>query len=114
MMGESLWKYLERFKDLLLQCQHHGVEIWRLPQIVFDSLNYPTRAMVQSMCGGDFKSKTTEEAWVFLGDVTEKSMECETLREPERPTPTRGIHALSGTYETDAKMTIILKRLEAL
>ena len=28
--GESLWQYLDKFKDLLNQCPHHGVEIWRL------------------------------------------------------------------------------------
>ena len=63
---------------------------------------------------GEFTSKTAEEAWAFLEDVTEKSMQWETLREPERHTPTQGIHVLSGTYETEAKMTTILKRLETL
>ena len=27
---ESLWQYLERFRELLLQCPHHGFEMWRL------------------------------------------------------------------------------------
>jgi len=28
--NEPFWKYLERFKDLLAQCPHHGIEKWRL------------------------------------------------------------------------------------
>ena len=27
---EPFWKYLERFKDLLVQCPHHGIEKWKL------------------------------------------------------------------------------------
>ena len=109
-----MWKYLERFKDLLLHCPHHGVEIWRITKNYYEGLNYPTRAMVESMCGGEFTRKTAEEAWAFLEDVTEKSMQWETLREPERHAPTQGIHTISGTYETEAKMTTILKKIEAL
>ena len=28
--NEPFWKYFKRFKDLLVQCRHHGVEKWRL------------------------------------------------------------------------------------
>ena len=27
--SEPFWRYFERFKDLLAQCPHHGVEKWR-------------------------------------------------------------------------------------
>ena len=28
--NESLWQYMEKFRELLLQCPHHGFEMWRL------------------------------------------------------------------------------------
>ena len=31
--SEPFWRYFERFKDLLAQCPHHGVEKWRQCQI---------------------------------------------------------------------------------
>ena len=34
--SEPFWKCLERFKDLLAQYPHHGVEKWRLCQIVYE------------------------------------------------------------------------------
>ena len=46
--------------------------------------------MVESMCGGEFSNKSVIEAWDFLGDVAEKSMQWEAIREPEVPTPIKG------------------------
>ena len=69
---------------------------------MYEGLNYTTRALVESMCNGEFTSKTAEEAWDFLEDVAEKSMQWETMREPERHAPTRGMHVISGPSETDA------------
>ena len=39
--SEPFWKYFERFKDLLAQCPHHGIEKWRQRQILYDGLDYP-------------------------------------------------------------------------
>ena len=35
---ESFWKYLDRFKNLLSQCPHHGLDQSRLCQIVYGDL----------------------------------------------------------------------------
>ena len=48
--GESLYKYLERFNDLLNQCPHHGFDKMRLVQILYEGLDYPTTSMVESLC----------------------------------------------------------------
>jgi len=37
--NEPFWKYFERFKDLV-QCPHHGIDKWRLCQILYDGLDY--------------------------------------------------------------------------
>ena len=72
--NESLWSYMERLKDLLSQCPHHGFEIWRLTQILYEGLNYSTRTLIESMCGGSFMDKDPQHAWEFLEDVANKSM----------------------------------------
>ena len=37
---EPFWRYFERFKDLLAQCPHHGIEKWRQSQVLYDELDY--------------------------------------------------------------------------
>ena len=41
---------------------------------MYEGLNYSTKTMVESMCGGEFNNKSVREAWDFLGDVAEKLM----------------------------------------
>ena len=48
--NEPFWKYFERFKDLLAQCPHHGVEKWRQCQILYDGLDSPTKTLLETMC----------------------------------------------------------------
>lgn len=56
--GEPFWKYFDRFKDLLIQCPHHGLEKWRLCQIIYEGLDYSAKTSLESMCHGDFMRKT--------------------------------------------------------
>jgi len=69
---ESFWKYFDRFKNLLAQCPHHGLDQARLCQIVYQGLDQQTRTMVESMCQGGFFSKSATDAWEFLEDLAEK------------------------------------------
>jgi len=43
---ESFWKYFDRFKTLLAQCPHHGLDQSRLCQIVCEGLDQQTRTMI--------------------------------------------------------------------
>ena len=50
--SESFWKYFDRFKNLLTQCPHHGIETWRLCQIIYEGLDSNFQTMLESMCQG--------------------------------------------------------------
>ena len=65
---------MERFKNLLAQCPHHGLEQWRLCQIVYEGLDQQTRTMLESMCQGGFLSKNPTAAWEFLEDLAKKTI----------------------------------------
>ena len=54
---EPFWKYFERFKDLLAQCPHHGLEKWWLCQILYDDLDYQNKTLLEIMCRGWFLKK---------------------------------------------------------
>ncbi|WP_193450506.1 retrotransposon gag family protein, partial [Streptomyces plicatus] len=73
--GETMYNYLERFKDLLLQCPHHGFEKIRMVQIMYEGLDYPTKQMVESFCNGKFTQKTADDAWTFLEETAENTLQ---------------------------------------
>lgn len=50
-------KIFGRFKNLLSQCLHHGIEKWRRCKIVYDTLNCPTTTLLESMYQGRFVKK---------------------------------------------------------
>ena len=72
--NEPFWNYLERFDDLLAQCLYHGYEKWRLCQLVYEGLNYPSKKSLESMCQGKIMDKSQEEAWTFLEELVEKTV----------------------------------------
>ena len=49
-INQFVWKYLDRFKNLLAQYSHHGLDQARLYQIVYEGLDEQTKTMVESMC----------------------------------------------------------------
>ena len=56
--NEPFGKYFERFKNLLSQCPHHGIEKWWLCQALYDGLEYQTKILLESMCQGGFLNRT--------------------------------------------------------
>ncbi|XP_026396991.1 uncharacterized protein LOC113291706 [Papaver somniferum] len=81
--GESLWDYLERFHDLLLQCPHHGFDTLRLTLILYEGLDHKTMTTVESLCDSNFQDKSAEEGYAFLQEVAEKTQEWD-AKEPVR------------------------------
>ena len=59
---ESFWKYFERFRLLLAQCPHDGLERWRLYQIIYEGLDQYTRTLVESICQGGILNKSETKA----------------------------------------------------
>ena len=73
--NEPFWKLFERFKDLLAQCPHHGIEKWRLCQSLYDGLDYSTKTLLESMCQGGFLGKNETEGWALYEDLADKTIQ---------------------------------------
>ena len=117
MEGETLYSYLERFKDLLIQCPHHGFEKIQLVQIVYGGMDYPTKQMVESFCSGKFTQKIAEKAWTFLEDIIENALQWAPIKgEPTKTTVFEkgGMLKLEPKIEAEAKLATMMRRLEAL
>ncbi|KAF6152116.1 hypothetical protein GIB67_031438 [Kingdonia uniflora] len=110
--GESLYDYLQRFRDLEQGCPHHGIQLIDIVQTLYEGLNYDTRARVQSMCAGTFDEKTDTEAWTFLNDVADKTYQWQTMRE-EIPSHRANVHQVDSNSES-ATLRTILEKIENL
>ncbi|XP_026411748.1 uncharacterized protein LOC113307519 [Papaver somniferum] len=110
--GESLYDYLERFHDLLLQCPHHGFDTPRLRLILYEGLDYKTLTMVESLCGGNFPDKSAEEGYKFLHEVAKKNQEWEATETIRSVTSSNGVHKVDNDFE--AKFAGLTRRLESL
>ncbi|PKA55602.1 hypothetical protein AXF42_Ash006804 [Apostasia shenzhenica] len=115
---ETLWKYIDRFKNLLAQCPHHGIEKWRLCQILYEGMDYSTRTMVESICQGEFLAKNVDEAWDFLEELADKSLQWETTREQpslaSKISSKGGIYTVPETQLLEAKIAAIDQQLRSL
>ena len=64
--SEPFWRYFERFNDLLGQCSHHGIEKRRQCQILYDSLDYSTKTLLETMCQGEFLQKDENKDEIYM------------------------------------------------
>ena len=73
--------------------------------------------MLESMCQGAFMKKNEDEAWEFLGEVVEKTIQWESTNDQsiDKPISSKGgIHSIEYSITTEAKFNTLVRRLEAL
>ena len=116
--SEPFWRYFERFKDLLVQCPHHGTEKWRQCQILYDGLDYSTKTLLESMCQGDFLQKNENEGWDLYETLAEKTIQwesaSETSRNPNSISSKGGLYSIESSIANEAKLANLARRLEDL
>ncbi|XP_026391986.1 uncharacterized protein LOC113287439 [Papaver somniferum] len=113
--GESLYDYLERFHDILLQCPHHGIDTVRLTMILYEGLHHKTMTMVGSLCGGKFQDKSADEGYKFFHEVAEKTQEWDAKEPIKKSAPNRSeVHRVDIDFDSDAKIVAIARRIESL
>ena len=86
--SEPFWKCFERFKDLLAQCPHHGIEKWWQCQILYDGLDYQIKTLLGTMCQGEFLKKDENQGWDLFEALNETTFSRSlTLRKLIPPLP---------------------------
>ena len=106
-----------RFKDILAQYPHHAIEKWHLCQIVYESVDYSSKTLFEFMSHGDFTRKIDDDAWIFLEEMAEKTMQCEWFNEkPPTTTSTSrsGMHSIENSIAVEAKVATLMRRIEVL
>ena len=106
--------------ETISACPHHGFDTWILVNHFYDGMSPSMKQLLETMCGGDFLSKNSDEAMNFLNYVAEtsKAWDEPNPKEVERMKHTAnqrgGMYSLSEDVEMKAKFSSLTRRLEEL
>src|SRR5436189_5775840 len=73
--GESFHECWERYKNLYVQCPHHGFSDWQKVQHFYEGLLPESKNTVDSAVGGSLVAKTPEEALKTFEMISENSQQ---------------------------------------
>ena len=106
--------------ETISACPHHGFDTWVLVNHFYDGMSLAMKQLLETMCGGDFLSKHSDEAMEFLNYVAETSKAWDepnpSKAEKMMPSTHRrgGIYALFEDTKMKEKLTTSTRRLEEL
>ena len=66
---KSLYNACERFKRLLKRCPMHGIDLTTQMDILYHSINYASKGIIDASCRGAFKRRNAEEARQLIEDL---------------------------------------------
>ncbi|XP_073049527.1 uncharacterized protein [Primulina eburnea] len=102
---EVLYEAWERYKELLRKCPNHGYAEWVQIELFYNGLDGPTRGNVDAAAGGTIFSKTPEEAYELLEQMTINSYQW--------PSERSGVQRTAGVYAVDP-ITSLTAQVSAL
>ncbi|KAL2905022.1 Proteasomal ATPase-associated factor 1 [Bienertia sinuspersici] len=103
--NESLFEAWERFKNLLNDCPHHGMEKWLLLHSFYTGLSGQNKMCLDAASGGLIMKKDPVEAIRIIEDVVQNYAD---WRQGERATPKGG-----GRYDVNA-INMLSSKFDAL
>ncbi|KAI8530539.1 hypothetical protein RHMOL_Rhmol11G0067600 [Rhododendron molle] len=71
--GETYHKYWERYKDLLMSIPHHNFPFYLRVNYFYTGCSQESKQLLDTMGGGDFMGKTSEDAWDYYETLAEKT-----------------------------------------
>ena len=80
----TLYDVWDRFRELLRKCPQHGFELSAKVQTFYNGLNYSTRALVDSACGGLITTKTAREANQLFEELAKNHYQAPSERNTRR------------------------------
>ena len=67
--GETFYEAWIRFKDLLQNVPHHGINLWLLVQIFYDHVDFHTKRIIDRAAGGRLRDRNAEESWEIIEEL---------------------------------------------
>ncbi|XP_073057158.1 uncharacterized protein [Primulina eburnea] len=102
---EQLYEAWECYKELLRRCPNHGYKDWALIELFYIGLNGQTQTTVDAAAGGTIFSKSPDQAYNFLEQMTINSYQW--------PNEISGVKKKAGLYVVDP-ITSLTAQVSAL
>ena len=108
--NEKFYQCWERYLQTISAYPHHGFDTWMLVNHFYNGMSPVMNHLLETMCGGDFKSKHQEEAMDFLNYVAEtsKAWDEPNLKEVEKMRPAAnsrgGMYSITEAIKMKAKI----------
>src|SRR4051812_32297070 len=109
--GESFHECWERYKNLYVQCPHHGFLIWQKVQHFYEGLLPECRNTVDSAVGGSLVAKTPDEALETFEMISENSQQWDFSARTSKSTALMHSHVESDLEE---KYQMLQRQMEAM
>src|SRR3954466_3391901 len=109
--GESFHECWERYKNLYVQCPHHGFSDWQKVQHFYEGLLLESRNTVDSAVGGSLVAKTPEEALKTFEMISENSQQWNFNPRVSKSTALMHSH---GERDLEEKYQILRRQMEAM
>ncbi|KAK8644701.1 hypothetical protein V6N13_124001 [Hibiscus sabdariffa] len=97
---EAMHEAWERYRDLFRRCPMHGLPEWTQVSIFYNSINTPTRMMLDAFANGTLLDKPPRESLEILDKLTQNDY--------QHPTSWRGT-TRRGPAQLDSFDTILLE-----
>ncbi|RVW61980.1 hypothetical protein CK203_063923 [Vitis vinifera] len=120
MENEKFYACWERYMEAVNACPHHGFDTWMLVSYFYEGMSPAMKQLLETMCGGDFMSKSPDEALDFLNYVAEISRSWDEPhgKDSSKVKPQNnskgGMYTLNEDVDVQVKMATLSRRLEEL
>ncbi|RVW71373.1 hypothetical protein CK203_060932 [Vitis vinifera] len=110
----------ERDMETINAYPHHGFDTWMLVSYFYEGMSPAMKQLLETMCGGDFMSKSPNEALDFLNYVAEISRSWDEPhgKDSSKVKPQNnskgGMYTLNEDVDVQVKMETLSRRLEEL
>ena len=118
--NEKFYQCRGRYLEIISACPYHGFDTWMLVNHFYNRMSPTMKQLLETMCGGDFMSKHSEEDMDFLNYVAEtsKAWDEPNPRETERMRPATNLmgcmYSITKDMEMKANLSTLTRRLEEL
>ncbi|XP_075497903.1 uncharacterized protein LOC142535435 [Primulina tabacum] len=109
---EVLYEAWERYKELLRKCPNHGYADWVQIELFYNGLDGPTRGNVDAAAGGTIFSKTPDEAYELLEQMTINSYKWPSERSGSRKPA--GVYAVDPITSLNAQVLALTAQIAAM
>ena len=117
--SEQLHESWSRYQSLIRKCPHHGFSRWQLVHYFYEGMDYQNKQIIDASCGGSIASKSEDQAYRILEELSQNSFNYTTSSTYDRANVSfkkEGIYELvrHADKELRDEVSEISKKLEKL